>query len=231
MAILWPKLKHRIPAKSYILCLLAVTFFMCLNALGQNQTIDLTATGIQIGQQVPDITVSNIHNYKTSTAKLSDFRGKLLIIDFWATWCSPCVAMIPKMDSLQKVFGDKVQFVSVTYQKEEEVLPFLEKFEKQQGKHFELPVVTGDTSLHRLFPHRILPHYAWINKKGLLQGITELFEITTLNVQNSLTDPTYKLIQKRDFYRADVDLKNIVLLNPVVSSPRNEHYFNITELL
>lgn len=149
--------------------ILIVLAFFCLHFFcyaRQNNAIDITSRGLQSGDTVPDVTISGIHHYKTSTAKLSDFRGKLLILDFFATWCSPCLAMLPRIDSLQKQFGDRVQFLPVTYQKEDEVLPFLEKLEKQQGRHYSLPVVTGDTVLGRLFPYRVLPHYVWIGPDG-----------------------------------------------------------------
>ncbi|SDF95350.1 Thiol-disulfide isomerase or thioredoxin [Pedobacter terrae] len=150
----------------------------------ENKPVDVTSKGIQIGQTVPDITINNIHNYKTKTAKISDFKGKLLILDFWATWCSPCVAMIPRMDSLQKKFGDKVQFLSVTYQSEKEVLPFLEKLEKRDGMKYTIPLVNAENELHKLFPHVYLPHYVWIDVKGNVSAITSHREINEIEIHN-----------------------------------------------
>jgi len=180
---------------------------LCLNfrlQAQENKAVDVTLKGIQIGQKVPDVTVTNLHNYKdangkpATTAKLSDFKGKLLILDFWATWCSPCVAMIPKMDSLQKAFGDKIQFLSVTYQTEKEVLPFLEKFEKQQGKHYDLPVITSSKQLHQLFPHTTLPHYVWIDGNGNVSAITRMDELTYINISHLLTQNSITLAEKKD---------------------------------
>ncbi len=176
-----------------------------------NKPVDLTAIGLQIGQQVPDISISNIHNYKSTSARVSDFRGKLLILDFWATWCSPCVAMIPKMDSLQKEFGDKVQFLSVTYQKESEVLPFLEKFEKQQGRHFSLPNIIADTVLHKLFPHVYLPHYIWIDGNGIVKAITEYKDINAENISKAL-NAQVTLAEKKDT-RIPYDSNKPLLVN------------------
>lgn len=171
---------------------------LCLNfstKAQENKAVDITSKGIQIGQRVPDITITNLHNYKgkngkpATTAKLSDFKGKLLILDFWATWCSPCVAMIPKMDSLQKAFGDKIQFLSVTYQNEKDVLQFLEKFETQKGQHYDLPVITDSKELHKLFPHVYLPHYVWIDGNGIVRAITEFREVSTDDIQEILREP------------------------------------------
>jgi len=182
-----------------------------------NNAVDVTLKGIQIGQKVPDITITGLHNYKdasgkpSTTAKISNFKGKLLILDFWATWCSPCVAMIPKMDSLQKAFGDKIQFLSVTYQTEKEVLPFLAKLEKQQGKHYDLPVVTDDKELHKLFPHVTLPHYVWLDRDGNVKAITGFKEINATNLGKAIISP-FQLEQKKDM-RVNYDSSKPFLVN------------------
>jgi len=184
-----------------------VLAMLCLNFTAQaqdNKAIVVTAKGIQIGQQLPDITITNLHNYKdkngqsATTARISDFKGKLLILDFWATWCSPCVAMIPKMDSLQKQFEGKVQFLSVTYQTEKEVLPFLEKLEKQKDKHYDVPNAIADKELRALFPHVYLPHYVWIDENGLVQAITEAFYINAAEISSLLKANTIQAKVKVD---------------------------------
>jgi thiol-disulfide isomerase/thioredoxin len=180
---------------------------LCLNfkiKAQDNKAIDVTAKGIQIGQKVPDVAITGLHNYKdangkpVTTAKISDFKGKLLILDFWATWCSPCIAMIPKMDNLQKEFGDKIQFLSVTYQTEKEVLPFLEKFEIQQKKHYDLSVVTNSKELHKLFPHSALPHYVWIDANGVVKAITNNANVNSKNIASLLAGSDIKLKEKVD---------------------------------
>lgn len=201
---------------------------LCLNIkvkAQDNKAVDVTLKGIQIGQKVPDVTITGLHNYKdangkpATTAKLSDFKGKLLILDFWATWCSPCIAMIPKMDSLQKIFGDKIQFLSITYQANKEVLPFLEKFEKQRGKHYDLPIVTGDKSLHQLFPHVYLPHYVWIDGEGMVSAITGYAEVNKVNIEKLIDGKILGVTSKNDIYR-DFNPEND--LNTYLSSSKDE---------
>ncbi|WP_316747116.1 TlpA disulfide reductase family protein [Pedobacter gandavensis] len=185
--------------QTYILICLFAHIVGCYNVKAQDdKAIDITTKGIQIGQQVPDIRINYIHNYKTNSAKISDFKGKFLIIDFWATWCSPCVAMIPKMDTLQKQFGNKIQFLSVTYQSEKVALPFLSKLEQQQKKHYNLPIVFGDKKLHKLFPHTTLPHYVWINPDGVVKAITESKEIDSKNIVKMLLGNS-QMAKKSDF--------------------------------
>ncbi len=112
------------------------------------------------------------HPQGKETASLSEYKDKLIILDFWATWCSPCIAMLPKQDSLQHVFADKIQIVPVTYQSLEEVNTFMEKFTKRTGKKNSLPKVVADNVLRLVFPHTYLPHYVWIDSQGKVIAIT-----------------------------------------------------------
>ena len=186
---------------------LVVVALLCLFFRVQGQEVDITSKGIQVGQAVPDMVLSGLHNYKdaggrsASSAKISDFKGKLLILDFWATWCTPCVAMVPKMDSLQRVFGDRLQFLSVTYQEGKVVLPFMEEVERQAGRKYGIPMVVGDKALHRLFPHVYLPHYVWIDGQGVVRAITGSSEVTADNIRKVLGGSVNALVKKTDFQR------------------------------
>src|SRR5690606_36475198 len=131
------------------------------------------------------------------TVTLGDYRGKLIILDFWATWCSACIAMFPKMDSLQMSYAGKVQFVSVTDQHPKIVVPFLEKFEKQQRRKSTVPAVL-DNQLHKFFPHRILPHYVCIDGQGKVVGITEPVEVVASKIDAVLSGKSGTLIPKVD---------------------------------
>src|SRR6185503_15628352 len=134
-----------------------------------------------IGDKVPDIEFSNILNYSGSKAKLSSFRGKLIILDFWATWCSPCVKALPKLQSLQKQFGDKIQIITVTAENKETVNKFFSK--SKIGKEIVSPVsITNDSILFKLFRHKYIPHDIWIDEKGIVKAITSHEYITKNNI-------------------------------------------------
>ncbi|MDQ0640075.1 thiol-disulfide isomerase/thioredoxin [Pedobacter sp. W3I1] len=159
--------------------------------------------GIAIGQQVPDVLIQNISGLNGSdktpgALPLSAFKGKLLILDFWATWCSPCVAMIPKMEELQEEFKDRVQFLPVAYQSFKEVDAFYQKLQRQKGKVYSLPMVTADTTLARLFPHQSLPHYVWIGADGLVKAITGREAVSRENINALLAAGSVRLKAKVD---------------------------------
>ncbi len=110
--------------KAFLLC----TVIACSLRVSPQQNQILKSTpGLNIGDTVPDILLSGLVNYPVKTARLSDFRGKHIIIDFWSTWCGACIHLFPELDSLQKKYKSDLVILAVTSQKEEIVQPFLNK--------------------------------------------------------------------------------------------------------
>ncbi|SFA41303.1 Thioredoxin [Pedobacter suwonensis] len=165
---------------------------------------------IKIGDRVPEVLIGGVSGWNGAgkglvSLPLSAFRGKLLILDFWATWCSPCVAMIPKMEALQEEFKDRVQFLPVAYQSFKVVDDFYGKLRLQQGKQglgpdrgFSLPMVTGDTVLVKLFPHQTLPHYVWIGPDGVLKAVTGMEAVSREHIKALLEGDVLDVKMKRD---------------------------------
>jgi thiol-disulfide isomerase/thioredoxin len=49
--------------------------------------------------------------------KLSELKGSYVVLDFWGSWCGPCLADAPKLVALHEKFGDRVVFVSIAFEK------------------------------------------------------------------------------------------------------------------
>lgn len=151
---------------------------------------------LSIGDTVPNIMLSNIVNYKTFTADLSDFKDQLVILDFWATWCAPCVESLPKYQELQKKFKNKIQFLLVSPPSDKNAIQFL------KSKNIELPSFVKK-ELDDYFPHNSVPHEVWI-MNGIVVAITHSIYVTAENIQKMLSGEKISLPEKKANFGYDI---------------------------
>ena len=154
----------------------------------------LRAQQLHIGQTLPDVTVHNVINNNSSTIKLSDFKGKLLLLDFWGHGCHACFAAFPRMEALQKEFDGKIEILLVNRESPDSTIRWFAKYPKIRKPR--LPLITGDTILDSFFPHETVPHYVWIDNNGKVTFITDAMAVTENKIRAYLNGDALKLSQK-----------------------------------
>ncbi|HEY4154730.1 MAG TPA: TlpA family protein disulfide reductase [Puia sp.] len=185
-------------------CLLAI-LWPVVN--GYAQSPPSQAKPLNIGDPVPDILISNLHNYPVSKIHLSDLKNKLVILDFWAIWCGSCLSYFPKIDSLQTRFKEKLLFILIedstsTVDSKEKVDSFLQLKRNEFLWASRLVFATERLKyLYGLFPHMFLPHYIWIGRKHKILAITSSEEITEINIRAVLNGEKIHLPFKADRYK------------------------------
>lgn len=170
---------------------------VCLIPLGSYaQTVKV----LHIGDTMQPVTFSNIFNQPKTALLPKDYKGKLVIIDFWSHWCGSCIEAFPKMEKLQKEFGDKIKILLVTPDKKEEVVKIFRRF-----KMPDLTILYGDTLLSSMFPHITVPHHVWINPDGIIQCITDGYNATPKNISKVLEGSKLSLPVKVELEDIDRD--------------------------
>lgn len=138
----------RIPA------LLILTVVFALSLLAQDTNADKT----------PSVALRDL---KGKTVKLSDFRGKVVLLNFWATWCVPCVAEVPELVKWQEQYKKSLQIIGISYPPTNvaKIRSFVSK------NKINYPILLGSKATRKIFESGdILPTTVILDKKGNIAG-------------------------------------------------------------
>ena len=140
-------------------------------------------------------TYSTIQDLQVQQRKVwPDVQNKYVIINFWATWCGPCLKELPVLNALAKKYPDKLTVLSVSYEDSAKVIPFLKNHPELKAIHF----ISNDQVLHNRFKHRIIPHNIWIDDKGEIKYVTGAEEINEENMRGFINDQALSMRKKTD---------------------------------
>jgi thiol-disulfide isomerase/thioredoxin len=169
---------------------------------------------VKIGDQAPAFSLNKLLNYPKQNLKLNEFKGKILILDFWNTGCTSCVESWPKLLKLQEQYKDKIQIVLVNPLQDEKMInPLLKRWEKNFNKKMNLPIAYGEKMADSLFPHQTVPHVVWIDQKGTVKYISGGYYLNAETIQGILDGKTMNIYEKTDEYMEDIKFNKPLFVN------------------
>ncbi|HET6512670.1 MAG TPA: TlpA disulfide reductase family protein [Candidatus Kapabacteria bacterium] len=112
----------------------------------------------------PDFTLQDLNGQEV---RLSDFKGKVVVLNFWATWCPPCRKEIPDFNELQAQYGERgVQFIGVAL--DEEGLTKVKKWTSTNPVNY--PVVIADATIKKAYGEmNAIPVTLLIDRQGMIR--------------------------------------------------------------
>lgn len=150
---------------------------------------------IKIGEQVPAFTIELVNDNQLEYS--FDGSNQAILIDFWATWCSPCVEGMPHLERLQNKFEGKLQVISVSEEKQERISRF------QENRPYKFLFARDSGILRSFFPYQIIPHSVLIDSKGTVAAITSPEHITEQVIEQLLAGKEISLPTKVDHFDFD----------------------------
>jgi thiol-disulfide isomerase/thioredoxin len=115
------------------------------------------------GDAAPSLTLQDL---KGAPHKLEEFRGKPVVLNFWATWCVPCAAEMPLLSEMQTQYKDKILFIAASID-DDDVKPGIPAFIKKH-KGDALTIMTGATfdNLQDFGVGQVMPGTIFIDAEG-----------------------------------------------------------------
>lgn len=145
------------------LYVLMACLFLAFTACSKADTAKKSAVATENGI-APDVSVVSLAN--GSVLKLSDLKGKVVLLNFWATWCPPCREEIPSMMNLNSLMAGK-PFQMVAVSVDEGGRPAIESFFKKSG--FSLPTYLDESGASaKSYGVTGIPESFVIDKQGVI---------------------------------------------------------------
>ncbi|GAB4385815.1 MAG: hypothetical protein Kow0022_13090 [Phycisphaerales bacterium] len=129
------------------------------------QELDMDHPAVDVGAVAPAFSLRTLDD-KTFT--LADYKGKVVVLDFWATWCGPCVAGLPTVTKVTSEYADKgVVFTAVNLR---EAPDHVRTFMADKKWNFNV-AMDSDGAIANLYGVTGIPHSVIIDKTGVVRHV------------------------------------------------------------
>jgi len=152
--------------------LLILGFLCCVLTSSKAQVV-----GTDIGDIAPEI---DLPDTKGNNVVLSSLRGSLTLVDFWASWCGPCIKEMPRILELKEL-NPNIEFYSISLDKTyNKMKKFIEK------NKYDWPIVYGgdeesNKELFNYFHIVAIPKYYVIDREGIIINILDKLDDDVIN--------------------------------------------------
>ena len=117
-------------------------------------------SGLEIGNKAPDFELKLLTG---ETVKLSDYQGKRVLLNFWATWCPPCKAEMPDMQKLHETYKDQIVILAVNMDVQNDVAGFV----KEMGITFPI-LLDEKNEVNEKYQILSIPTSYFLDEKGFI---------------------------------------------------------------
>lgn len=131
-----------------------VLLFIAISCIGQNN----------VGEKIPTYIFKEILNNDKKPFNTAS-QNKPFIIEFWATWCSPCIPAMKKLENIQKKYSGNLEIITVSTDSRKNLNRYIENTKTNLKIAF-------DTLHLSLFKYKIIPHTILVDKNGYIKAVT-----------------------------------------------------------
>ena len=204
--------------------LLIVAFVILTNSVFA-QTFMAQTNPPMLGKVCPDFTMSVIGaNGIEKPLALNELRGKVVILEFWATYCAPCIPYIKHFEKLQYQFGDAIKVIEISEENRDKVDAFILK---RGYKNVSFAMDWG-RKLNDMFYHHFIPHTVVIDQDGVVLAFTSPDEVDQEVIGKLINREPVTFTMKHEYQEASYTSSTNTLQNYdqpiIVNKPKNQTY-------
>jgi peroxiredoxin len=147
----------KVVASVLLLVLVAVVIVQAMEPEQQDNL-----PGLGIGTKAPDFELKTLSG---ENVKLSDYHGKKVMLNFWATWCAPCKEEMPDMEEFHQQYGKEIVILAVNIDPQFNV----EQFVTEMGITFPILLDEKD-EVNTMYQLLTIPTTYFIDEKGIIRN-------------------------------------------------------------
>ncbi|MEP6712184.1 MAG: DUF547 domain-containing protein [Ferruginibacter sp.] len=140
--------------------------------------------GYKTGETIADIPAKKILNFNTTSASIKKLQANVTIIDFFGTWCLPCIKALPELAKYKKAFNSDLNVILVSTEDETKLSKFINS---RQPFAFPLVVDEGNTFTNAFQPPSY-PYTVVIDKNLKILAITNAADLTEVMLQKFISE-------------------------------------------
>jgi len=160
----------------------------------------LAQAPLKVGDALPDFVLPRVVNRPGNSFAAAEAKGKVLVLEFWSTTCSPCIPALQRLADLQQRHPTEVQVVGISTDSEARLKKFLTK------RPLPLPLASAPDpaqDLNRLFPHQLISHTVVVDKNRRVVAITSPEQLTEAALLEVAAGRPVHLKLKQDILNTD----------------------------
>lgn len=145
---------------------------------------------VKIGDKVPSYIFKVVLNGDKKPFDIST-QGKPLILEFWATWCAPCIPAMRELDRYQNKFGDQLEIITIANDKLSNLLRYINNTNTSLK-------IARDSVYSTFFDFHEIPQTILIDKNGYIKAITSPYQLTDKIISDFVAGKEIELIKKQN---------------------------------
>ena len=150
----------------FLLALIGMAIWQAIDSKTEEKAANDQLGGLKAGVKAPDFELKTLSGEEV---KLSDYRGKKVFLNFWATWCTPCKEEMPEMEKIKAEYGNDLVVLAVNIDSQNDVKAFADNY----GLTFPILLDTESKkqSVNDLYQVKYIPTSYFIDPSGIIDSV------------------------------------------------------------